>query len=68
MKQHFALIEVDFARMEGDLAQIRAKLNQLSILLENIQVETLHLQLFIKNSSTDHEGFAKKVYQMFGIF
>ncbi|OIK14332.1 hypothetical protein BIV59_03515 [Bacillus sp. MUM 13] len=66
MKRNFALIGVDFARMEGDLALIRAKLNQLSILLENIQIETLHLQLFIKDSSPDHQCFAKKAYQMFG--
>ncbi|WP_170846074.1 hypothetical protein [Bacillus sp. MUM 13] len=50
------------------MALIRAKLNQLSILLENIQVEILHLQLFIKNSSTDHEGFAKKAYQISGMY
>ncbi|OIK14331.1 hypothetical protein [Bacillus sp. MUM 13] len=68
MKGDLALIGVDFARMEGELALIRANLNQLSILLENIQIETLHLQLFIKDSSTDHEGFAKKAYQMFVMY
>ncbi|MFD0047853.1 hypothetical protein ACFVHQ_00690 [Actinomycetes bacterium NPDC127524] len=65
MKLDLALIGVDFARMEGDLALIRAKLNKFSNLLENNQVETLYLQPFIEDSSSTHEGFAKKAYQMF---